>query len=192
MAGVPTLVTEPDSGFELTVLDLDPLRAAIRAVGGFDVAAREALAEILGQHENARRRIVRLDLSHVTFLDSSCLEVLVASHHRFLELHGLLVLTGVGGSVARLLKITGLDARLFIVPADQDPFGSVPMAHAARQSTVSTSGPLVSASFEDLMAVADRLEPSGDRDREPRAERTRAAALPDHACVTTTSSEAVS
>lgn len=117
MAGVPSLA-EPDTAFELTVVDLDPLRAAIRAVGEFDLAARDALDGVLQQQMDARRRIVRLDLSRVTFLDCSCLGTLVAAHHRLLELHGLLVLTGVGDRIARMLRLTDLDNGLFVVPGD--------------------------------------------------------------------------
>jgi anti-anti-sigma factor len=113
MADVQTFAAVSDAGYELTVVDLDPLRAAICAVGEFDIAARDDLADVLQQQESARRRFVRLDLSRVTFLDCSCLGILVASHHRFLERHGLLVLTGIGTNLERILKITGLDDRLF-------------------------------------------------------------------------------
>ena len=34
-------------GFRLTVVDLDPLRATIRAAGELDLAARDPLAELL-------------------------------------------------------------------------------------------------------------------------------------------------
>jgi anti-anti-sigma factor len=129
VAGIRTLAAEPDLGFELTVVDLDPLRAAICAVGELGLAAREALAGLLQQQEDARRRIVRLDLSKVTSLDWSCLAILVASHHRFLELHGLLVITGVDARLARILMITGLGDSLFIVPTEQDPFVGVPSIH---------------------------------------------------------------
>lgn len=131
MAGVPTLVT--DSGYELTVVDLDPLRAAICAVGEFDLAAQHDLTRVLRQQEEADRRFVQLDLSQATLLDCSCLRVLVTAHHRFLDRRGLLVLTGVDGCVARILEVSGLDDLLFIVPTDEDPFGSVLMARAARR-----------------------------------------------------------
>jgi anti-anti-sigma factor len=131
MAGVRTLVTDPDLGFELTVVALDPLRAAICAVGELDLAARDALGEVLQQQEDAGRRVVRVDLSKVAFIDCSCLGILVASHYRFLELHGLLVLTGVDPRTERVLKMAGLGDILFIVPADQNPFGSVLIARAA-------------------------------------------------------------
>jgi anti-anti-sigma factor len=136
MARVSTLVAELATGFDLTVVDLDPLRAAICAVGELDLAARDALAEVLQEQEDAGRRIVRLDLSHVTFLDCSCLGVLVSSHQRFLELHGLLVLTVTDGSVVRLLEMTGLGESLFVILTDQDLFESVLMARASRSRRV--------------------------------------------------------
>lgn len=155
MLSVPTLKALPDTAFELTVVDLDPLRAVICAVGEFDLAARDDLAEALQQQEAERRRIVHLDVSQVTFLDCSCLRVIAASHRRFLKIHGLLVLTGVDGTVARILKITGLDDRLFIVPADQDPFGSVLMARATHPRVPQQRLASV-PSLGTLMADADR------------------------------------
>lgn len=133
MAGVPTLVADVDAGYELTVVEVDPLRAAICAVGEFDLAACHDLAAVLQQQTDAGRRTVRLDLSQVTFLDCSCLGVLVAAHRRFVSAHGLLVLTGVEGAVARLLTLTHLEGNLFVVPVDEDPFGSVLLERAARR-----------------------------------------------------------
>lgn len=134
MAG-PNLVAEPCPEFEFTVVDLDPRRAAVRVVGELDLAARDALTEILEQQDDAHRHIVHLDLSQVTFMDCSCLGALVAAHHRLLARKGLLVLTGVDKCAARVLKLTGLDNLLFIVPADQDPFGSVLNARVPEQPT---------------------------------------------------------
>lgn len=131
MGSGQTFVADPDTGYELTVVDLDPLRAAIHAAGDLDLAARQDLAEVLRDQEDAGRRVVWLDLAQVTFLDCSCLAVLVASHHRFRDLRGLLVLRGVGDNVARILKITGLDDALFVVAADTEQATKVLMARAA-------------------------------------------------------------
>lgn len=119
MADVLRLSARP--AFRLTVVDLDPLRATIRAEGELDLAARRPLAELLEQQQIAGRRVISLDLSEVTFLDCSCVGVLVAAHHRFLELHGLLVLTDVGARVAPILRVTGLADRLFIAPTGARP-----------------------------------------------------------------------
>jgi anti-anti-sigma factor len=119
MADVLHLSARP--GFRLTVVDLDPLRATLWAAGELDLAARGPLSELLEQQLIAGRRVISLDLSEVTFLDCSCVGVLVAAHHRFLELHGLLVLTDIDARVARILRATGLEDSLFIAPTGARP-----------------------------------------------------------------------
>ena len=119
MAEVLHLSARP--GFRFTVVDLDPLRATIRAAGELDLAAREPFSELLEQQQIAGRRVISLDLAAVTFLDCSCVGVLVAAHHRFLELRGLLALTDVDVPVARILRATGLANSLFIAPTGARP-----------------------------------------------------------------------
>jgi hypothetical protein len=94
----------------------------------------------------------------VTFLDCSCLGVLVESHHRLLRQHGLLVLTGVDDAIARIIRITGLDDTLFMVPADQDPFGGVPAQRLARRPRVPKQQPPLSTSVGSSIPAADQLE----------------------------------
>lgn len=136
MSGLQPAVAGRDCGYALTVVDLDPLRAVIEAAGELDLAARQDLGDALRHHEDARRRFLRLDLSRVTFLDCSCLGVICAAHVRLLDRHGLLTLSGVDGPVARLLELTGLDEHLFVVPSDEDPFGSTPLAGDAPGRTI--------------------------------------------------------
>jgi anti-anti-sigma factor len=93
----------------LTTLRQDQTRALVRAVGEWDLAAADALAEELRAHETAGRRFVRLDVSAVTFLDCACLDVLVGAHARFLAARGTLVLSGMTPRILRLLRLTGLD-----------------------------------------------------------------------------------
>ena len=52
---------------------------------------------------------VAVDISHVEFLDSSGLGVLVAAQRRAIALEGDLVLCGQSSRVERLLELTGLD-----------------------------------------------------------------------------------
>lgn len=135
MAGVPTLAAEQSVAFEFTVVAVDSLRAAIFAVGELDLAARDALIEVLEQQDDAHRQFVHLELSRVTFIDCSCLAALIASHLRLRARQGLLLLSGVDGLVARVLKLTVLDNLLFVVPAGHDPFGSILTARIPRQTT---------------------------------------------------------
>ena len=119
MAEVLHLSARP--GVRFTVVDPDPLHATIRAAGELDLAAREPLAEVLQQQQIAGRRVICLDLSEVTFLDCSCVGVIVAAHHRFLELGGRLVLTDVNATVERILRVTGLEDSLFIASTSARP-----------------------------------------------------------------------
>jgi anti-sigma B factor antagonist len=84
-------------------------RAVVRAVGEWDLANADILAEMFEAHQKAGRRFVRLDLSALTFLDCACVSVLVTAHRRLLAAGGTLVLTGVTRRVLRLLSLAGLD-----------------------------------------------------------------------------------
>ena len=131
MAVAASALAEPRTCYELIVAVHGPLRTTIRAVGELDLTARDDLAHVLRQQEGAPSRVVQLDVSHVTFLDCTCLGVLVGAHHRLLELHELLVLAGVNAVVDRMLRATGLDGTLSVVPTGQDPLSNVMTARPA-------------------------------------------------------------
>ncbi|HWR44184.1 STAS domain-containing protein [Sporomusa sp.] len=57
---------------------------------------------------------IRFDLSKLNYIDSSGLGVLVTVHKRTIEKNGRLVLTGVQGMAAEILKRTRLDKVLHI------------------------------------------------------------------------------
>jgi anti-anti-sigma factor len=81
----------------------------VAAVGEVDMANAPSLAEYLVQFANGD---VILDLSAVTFIDSSGLHALVAAHKR-LGLRGArLVLHGTSPYAQRVIEITGLDRYL--------------------------------------------------------------------------------
>ncbi|MCY7402476.1 MAG: hypothetical protein LH477_16250 [Nocardioides sp.] len=44
-------------------------------------------------------------------------------------------MSGANALVARVLKLSGHDDLLFVVPADHDPFGGVPTARVPHQAT---------------------------------------------------------
>jgi|SRR5689334_13288905 len=105
----PENSVRPNARASLTTLRQDPSRALVRAVGEWDLANAEVLAELLEEHEKAGRRFVRLDVSAVSFLDCTCLDVLVTAHRRLLAARGTLVLTGVTPRLMRLLGLARLD-----------------------------------------------------------------------------------
>lgn len=124
----------------LTTLRRDRHSALVRAAGEWDLANAYRLAELLEKHETAGRRFVRLDVSSVSFLDCTCLEVLVTAHHRFLAARGTLVLTGVTPRLMRLLSLTQLDRELLTTSlADRDAHPD----HDARRSRHAVVRPLV-------------------------------------------------
>jgi anti-anti-sigma factor len=123
MADVLHLFARP--GYRLPVGDLEPVRATLRAAGELDLTARDPLAELLEQQLVAGRGVIRLDLGELTFLDCSCVGVLVAAHRRYLELHGLEVLADIAARVTRILRLTGLKDSLFIEPTGAGPSRSL-------------------------------------------------------------------
>jgi anti-anti-sigma factor len=75
--------------------------------GEIDLATAPQVAEALAQAANGT---VRVDISAVTFLDSSGLQALVAGHRYITRTGGRLILCGpLDPIVHRTLELTGLD-----------------------------------------------------------------------------------
>ncbi|MDT4933083.1 MAG: hypothetical protein QOK11_975 [Pseudonocardiales bacterium] len=98
----------------LTTVAVDNTRACIRLCGEIDAALAPALSGLVDEHVAADRRYLRLEMSAVTFMDTTVLGVILAAHHRLLRSRGTLILTGVRKPVSRLLGITQLDQELFV------------------------------------------------------------------------------
>jgi anti-anti-sigma factor len=77
-------------------------------------------------------RVMYLNLTGVTFIDSSGLHVLLAAHRRAAQLGGHLLLTGTSARVERLLELTGTAALFTRAPADPAP-GSPAEGHQTDQ-----------------------------------------------------------
>lgn len=92
-------IAERDAGDEATVL-------AIK--GEIDVSTAPELRDRLLAVAQAGRRVVVVDLSEVTFLDSTALGVLVSGLRRLRAEGGDLRLVVTGRSVTKVLEITGL------------------------------------------------------------------------------------
>ena len=105
----PPSSTSTTTGAYLTTVRQDRAHVLVRAVGEWDLANAHILSQQLEQHARAGRRFVRLDMSAVSFLDCTCLDVLVTAHRRQLAARGTLVLTGVTPRLMRLLRLARLD-----------------------------------------------------------------------------------
>ena len=85
--------------------------------GEVDMATAPSLAEALDQFVSGT---VTVDLSDVTFIDSTGLKALVAAHRRIERRRSRLIVRGVAPIVRRLFEIAGLDALLHADPIDDD------------------------------------------------------------------------
>ena len=85
-------------------------RTAVVAVDGeIDLGTAGQLRDHLTDCIRDETRDVVLDLSAVTFMDSTGLQVLIATQRRLEPLGGKLRLVGLRSGVAKVLKVTGLD-----------------------------------------------------------------------------------
>jgi len=114
---LPRIYTASDTSTSahasLTTVRQDRSHALVRAVGEWDLANADVLGELLQEHEKAGRRFVRLDVGAVSFLDCTCLDVLVTAHQRLRAAQGMLLLTDVTPRLMRLLRLARLDPVLF-------------------------------------------------------------------------------
>lgn len=92
----------------------------VEALGELDLATAELLSAVLGCH--ADRRLVRLDLSGLTFVDCVGLQAIADAHRLFAAHGGRLVLVGVGPRIRWLLQVTGIDG-LFVADGSADAQG---------------------------------------------------------------------
>lgn len=92
---------------ELLSLQIEPgsTHTTVRASGDVDMATapslRECLASLAGN--------VVVDLSEVTFLDSTAMSVLIAEHKRRVGAGHSLVITGSSPMALRIFELTGVD-----------------------------------------------------------------------------------
>jgi anti-anti-sigma factor len=108
-----------DRGLEMTGLSLEvssdqPDRVVISVAGEVDMVTAPELAECLQEHPATN---VVVDLSRVTFLDSSGITALVHGYNELQRTGHTLRTTNEHEIVLRVLEITGLDAMFHGDPA---------------------------------------------------------------------------
>jgi len=111
---LPHQSTSTPSTFVLAIVDAQDDRVSIRAAGELDVAATDDLSRMLTSEIAAGHVFVRIDLSAVTSLDSSCLGALAQAYDGCLASQGFLLIEGLGDGARRVLTATGLDRSLFL------------------------------------------------------------------------------
>ena len=92
----------------LLAVDLAGAQPVVRLVGEVDMATSPAVKNTLAELVEGGHLAVVVDLSEVTFMDSSGLHALVDAQRRLSESGGKVVLRKPGPAVDRLLQITGM------------------------------------------------------------------------------------
>jgi anti-sigma B factor antagonist len=89
--------------------------AIVHVAGELDLATAPELEKVLHGLERECARIV-LDLSHLSFIDSSGLRLAVIEHHRATMDGFDFAIAGATGPVLEVLRLTGLDIALPMAP----------------------------------------------------------------------------
>jgi anti-sigma B factor antagonist len=98
--------------------------AVVQASGELDIhTSHEFRGYLVGAVEEGVALVV-VDLSGVTFIDSSALGALVGGARRSAELGNRLAIVCPPGSVARVLEITGLDRPFTIYATREEALGA--------------------------------------------------------------------
>jgi anti-sigma B factor antagonist len=90
-------------------------RATVVLKGELDLAGIDSAKQAIDQAEEVPGRMVVLDLSELTFMDSTGLEVVLRAARRASESGRRLVVARPSHYVKRLLKMTAIDQSLDIV-----------------------------------------------------------------------------
>lgn len=89
-------------------------KARIAASGELDIYSAPKLSDVIDAYVDAGATEVVLDLSGITFLDSTGLSAFLAAHQRLESQGGKLVLEGPGAQITRMFDLTGLTEHFVI------------------------------------------------------------------------------
>lgn len=96
-----------DGGFEVRIDEAGP-ETVVHVAGELDLATAPLLQEACATAAGRNPQTLRIDMSEVTFLDSTGISVLVQAHKQLDAQGGELVLHGLRDQTARVLGVAGL------------------------------------------------------------------------------------
>ncbi len=108
----------------------DGRAGVIVAQGEMDLAAAPRLREALTDHLTAGRSHLLMDLTAVTFIDSTGLGVLVGAAKKAGGLGGSLRIVCSNERVLRLLAITGISRSMTVLPTVEEATANWPLSPA--------------------------------------------------------------
>lgn len=106
-------------GLSVVRHDVDGV-AVLGLEGEVDYQSASALTRAMPRADADPGRRLVLDLSRVTFMDSSGVNALIGAHQARQPVEGWLRLAGVRGAVLRTLQLVGLDAVIVCCPSVED------------------------------------------------------------------------
>jgi anti-sigma B factor antagonist len=105
-----------ESPFFACRLEQDGTALRIELAGEIDLAARPELDRLLSGSDGAREGAVLVDLTRVTFLDSTGLHWLLRARDSIVSCGGTLAVAVGDGPVRSVLALSGIDRLLPLVP----------------------------------------------------------------------------
>jgi anti-sigma B factor antagonist len=120
-APIPNQGLSINTGFNIEVVERDK-GVSVRIEGELDVATAPVLGESLIQAEASDAEVIVIDLTGVSFIDSTGLRALLEADARDRESPGAgrLQITGGSGQAQKLFKLAGvLDKLPFVAPSDE-------------------------------------------------------------------------
>jgi anti-sigma B factor antagonist len=96
-------------------VETTPSHVVVRVVGELDMADADQVAQVLVEATNAGRPILRVELSGLTFADSSAIKAIILGAKAAEERGVTYELVNPHGRVQRLLQVTGLNKALNVV-----------------------------------------------------------------------------
>lgn len=99
--------------------DVDGI-TVLRLHGEVDYQSAVALTRALPPTDPTAGHRIVIDLSQVTFMDSSGVNALIAGHRATQSAHGWLRLAGAGGAALRTVQMVGLDTLISCHPTVRD------------------------------------------------------------------------
>lgn len=105
--------------------EIAPRRYVLEVTGDLDVFTAPLLKEQLLAAVEAGAKTIVVDLSAVTFLDSTTLGILVSALRRLRPVGGRLLIAGADTSVRSLFELTGLDRVFTLYPTCDEALAAV-------------------------------------------------------------------
>jgi anti-sigma B factor antagonist len=111
----------PGEAFQLAVSRAEPTRASLHLSGEVDLATAPALRDCIAEMAPLGVIHLEVDLTNLTFIDSTGIGVLVQNLERLSEAGGSLVVRNARPEAMKVFQITGLVELLSVTPIGTDP-----------------------------------------------------------------------